>query len=573
MVLLKDDEKMVIQNKKWWHEAIGYQIYPKSFQDTNNDGIGDIPGMIEHLDDLSDLGINVIWISPINLSPMVDHGYDISDYLQIDPSFGTNEEFERLIQEAEKRGIKVLMDLVINHTSSQHEWFKRAMADLDSKYADYYVIREGRGEEPPNNWRSMFGGSAWEKIPGTNKYYLHLFTVDQPDLNWENPELRQELYEIIEFWLTKGLAGFRVDAISHIKKIYDEENLPSDGPDGLVTVWENYRDALGIGEFLGELRDRVFSKQDILTIAEMDVVDPEKWEEYFGDNGYFSSIFDFYHTAYSIQGKEFANDSEKFIEFLKPLVYKKQELANDRVFFTNFIENHDLPRSLNRFIPKEEIGFHSASVLGMFYFFMRGIPVIYQGQEIGMVDYPKETIDGYIDLATHNNYQDYLLNGLSETEALAQINIENRENSRTPMQWNSQTNAGFTKGTPWFAVNPTYHGLNYQQQKEDPHSLLSFYKEMIQLRKNPIYKELLVYGRAVPGFVEASGVVTYQRKLEKQTISALCNLTNQTIAVDYDAKFEVLLNNYAELDCKTGQLTLLPYQGVILEETSSVNGK
>lgn len=565
--------KMDVKNKKWWHEAIGYQIYPKSFQDTNNDGIGDIPGMIQHLDDLKDLGITVIWISPINLSPMVDHGYDISDYLQIDPTFGTNEEFELLIQEAEKRGIKVLMDLVINHTSTQHEWFKRAMEDLDSEYADYYVIQEGRGDQPPNNWRSMFGGSAWEKIAGTNKYYLHLFTVEQPDLNWENPALRQELYKIVEFWLEKGLAGFRVDAISHIKKIYDEENLPSDGPDGLVTVWENYRDAKGIGEFLGELRDMAFSKQDILTIAEMDVADPDNWEEYFGDNGYFSSIFDFYHTAYTIQDKTFDNDSEKFVEFLKPLVYKKQDLANDRVFFTNFVENHDLPRALNRFIPKEEIGYHSASVLGMFYFFMRGIPVIYQGQEIGMVDYPKDTIDGYIDLATHNNYQDYLLKGLTEAEALAQINIENRENSRTPMQWNDQPNAGFTEGTPWFAVNPNYPEINYQQQKDDPKSLLNFYKKMIQLRKNPEYKDLFVYGKAVPDFVEASGVIAYQRKLDDQTISALCNLTNQAVVVEYDAEFEVLLNNYPELKQAAGQLTLQPYQGVILEEKSLGNGK
>lgn len=548
--------------KKWWHETIGYQIYPKSFQDTNGDGIGDIQGIIQHLDDLKELGINVIWVSPINLSPMVDHGYDISDYLQIDPSFGTNEDFEELIQAANAREIKVLMDLVINHTSDQHEWFKKAMADLDSDYADYYVIREGKGDLPPNNWRSMFGGSAWEKIPGTNKYYLHLFTVGQPDLNWENPKLRQELYDIINYWLDRGLAGYRIDAISHIKKIYEYEDLPADGPDGFVTTWQHYRDATGIGEFLGEMRDKSFKGKDILTIAEMDVEDPDKWEEYFGDDGYFCSIFDFYHTPYTIQSEEYQEDPMVLIELLKEKMFQKQELANDRVFLTNFLENHDLSRSVDRLIPAKDISFESISVWGMMYFFLRGIPVIYQGQEIGMQDYPKQSIDGYVDLATHNSYKEYLQKGYTEAEALHQINITCRENSRTPMQWDTTENAGFSIDKPWFNVNPNYETVNYQQQKNDPNSLLNFYKKLTTLRKNPAYKETFIYGRTQPILKEIVGCVAYERQLNGEVIRVLCNLTDKEITLPVELT-TVLLSNQEVVNQKDEKVILAPYQGIV----------
>ncbi|MHC5248561.1 glycoside hydrolase family 13 protein [Enterococcus sp. LJL90] len=550
---------------KWWQEAIGYQIYPKSFQDSNHDGIGDIHGIIQHLDQLKDLGITVIWISPINLSPMVDHGYDISDYLQIDPSFGTNEDFEELIAAANDRGIKVLLDLVINHTSSEHEWFKKAMADLNSEYADYYVIKEGKGDLPPNNWRSIFGGSAWEKIAGTNKYYLHLFTVEQPDVNWENPKLRQELYKVIEFWLDKGVAGFRIDAISHIKKIYDQEDSPADGPDGLATNWELYRDAEGIGEFLGEMRDMTFKGKDILTIAEMDVEDPQKWEEYFGDDGYFTSIFDFYHTPFTVQDKKYRDDPVAFIEMLKKLVFKKQQLANGRVFFTNFIENHDLPRALNRFIPQKEISFHSASALALFYFFLRGIPVIYQGQEIGMVDYPKASIEEYVDLATHNNYQDYLLRNYTEVEALQQINIENRENSRTPMQWDNTAYAGFSDVTPWFAVNPNYPQLNYQVEEENPASLLNFYKKMTALRKKAALQPIWIDGDSLPILEDYAGCIAYQRVLANQRLTVVINFTNKKMTLPLE-KSEVLLTNYDHVAWKKKQVELQPYQGLILKD-------
>lgn len=551
-------------NKKWWHQAIGYQIYPKSFQDTNGDGIGDINGIIAHLDDLKELGITVLWISPINVSPMVDNGYDISDYLQIDPSFGTNTDFERLIDEAKQRGIRVLMDLVINHTSTEHPWFKQAMSDLTSEYADYYVIKEGKGTLPPNNWRSIFGGSAWEKIGDTNRYYLHLFTVGQPDLNWENPRLREELYQIIRYWLDKGIAGFRIDAITHIKKIYDYQELPADGPDNLVNAWDYYRDAKGIGHFLGEMRDSVFKGRDLLNIAEMDIPDTDKWEEYFGADGYFSSVFDFSHIDYSVQKEAFKETPLDMIEALKQTLMTKQLKADNRVFFTNFLENHDLPRSLNRLIPADDIGFYSASVWAMMYMCLKGIPVIYQGQEIGMTDFPKEDITEYLDLATHNQYKDYLYEGLSEKEALHIINRESRENSRTPMQWNDQKEAGFTTGKPWFAVNPNYGEINYKTQQATDSSLLHVYKKLISLRQDMVYNDTFVYGNVKPLYSDVKGCIAYSRELEEQKISVICNMTHAEMHLSCPPPKKLLFTNYNDLMVDEHGITLKPYQGIII---------
>ncbi|MGT2950998.1 glucohydrolase [Streptococcus cuniculi] len=552
--------------KKWWHSAVGYQIYPKSFQDSNGDGIGDIKGIISRLPYLKELGISVIWLSPINQSPMKDHGYDISDYYHIDPSFGSDEDFENLITEAKKYDIRILLDLVINHTSVKHEWFQKALADLDSPYADYYMIREGNGNLPPNNWRSMFGGSAWERIEGTNKYYLHLFTVDQPDLNWENPKLRKELYHIIQFWLNKGVAGFRIDAIAHIKKVFDAAMKEADGPDGLAEDFEHYRNAKGIEQFLAEMRDQAFAGQDILTIAEMDVPNPNDWVEFFGDNGYFSSIFDFYHTIYNVQSEEFKDRPVELVEKLKERAFEKQTLAHNKVFFTNFIENHDLPRSPERLIPKEEIHFYSKSLLAVHYFFLRGIPVVYQGQEIGMQDYPKNSISEYIDLATHNKYQEYLLRGKSPEEALSQINIENRENSRTPFQWSTDQNAGFTEGEPWFEVNPNYVDINYEKQEQDADSLLNFYKRLIKVRRNIEYEDVFVYGRTLQLFKEVKGCFAYKRQLGDKEVTVICNFTNQSLTIDYeyDAATQILMNNYKNIQYTQGLLSLNPYQAIVI---------
>ena len=379
--------------KKWWHNAIGYQIYPKSFQDTNGDGIGDIPGIIEHLDDLEELGINMIWLCPVNKSPMADHGYDISDYDEIDPMFGTLDDMKRLIKEADKRGIRVLMDLVVNHTSSEHEWFQKALEDPDGRYGKYYIIREGKDGKEPNNWRSIFGGSAWERIGDTDKYYLHLFTKWQPDLNWENKEVREEIYAMINRWLDMGLGGFRIDAISHLKKDFTYENLPADGVDGYVNGFPYFRNVKGIETFLNELKKETFLPHDAFTLAEADDVAPEDLEDFIGEDGYFSSIFDFCHTRYHVNHPKWKDRPVEMINDLRDALFQKQEYVNGRGFLCNFLDNHDTSRSAERFIPREDIGYYSMSALGSVNFFFPGIVFLYQGQAAGMLDYRKKSID------------------------------------------------------------------------------------------------------------------------------------------------------------------------------------
>jgi oligo-1,6-glucosidase len=552
--------------KKWWQDSIVYQIYPKSFQDSNGDGIGDIKGIINRLDYLKDLGINVIWICPIYKSPMVDHGYDISDYYDIDPSFGNMKDMELLLKKSEKRGIKILMDLVINHTSDKHIWFEKAMEDLDSKYADYYIIKEGKEDTPPNNWRSIFGGSAWEKIADTNKYYLHLFTKGQPDLNWENKEMRNELYKMVNYWLEKGLGGFRVDAIAHIKKDFSYINLPSDGPDGLVDAWEYYRNAKGIEVFLDELKERTFKIYDSMTVGETDVKESDRLVDFIGENGCFSTVFDFCHVTYHINDDEWKNNPIEMVNEIRDKLFEKQLNSIEYGFLSNFIENHDLPRSTNRFIPENQIGFYSESMLATVYFFLRGIPFIYQGQEIGMMDFPKKSIDEFLDLATHQNYKVYLGKGFTEDEALKKINIECREHSRTPFQWSHDKNSGFTTGTPWFEINPNYKYINMKEQEDREYSLLTYYKRLVKLRKSEEYKEVFIYGDFIPIFKEYDGIIAYERKDDKQRILIINNCVNKTSTIEIKENIKkTLLNNYEEILLDKENIKLLPYQSIVLE--------
>ncbi|WP_010238527.1 alpha-glucosidase [Clostridium arbusti] len=552
--------------KKWWQDSIVYQIYPKSFQDSNGDGIGDIKGIINRLDYLKDLGINVIWICPIYKSPMVDHGYDISDYYDIDPSFGNMKDMELLLKESEKRGIKILMDLVINHTSDKHIWFEKAMEDLDSKYADYYIIKQGKADTPPNNWRSIFGGSAWEKIADTNKYYLHLFTKGQPDLNWENKEMRNELYKMVNYWLEKGLGGFRVDAIAHIKKDFSYINLPSDGPDGLVDAWEYYRNAKGIEVFLDELKERTFKIYDSMTVGETDVKESDRLVDFIGENGCFSTVFDFCHVTYHINDDEWKNNPIEMVNEIRDKLFEKQLNSIEYGFLSNFIENHDLPRSTNRFIPENEIGFYSESMLATVYFFLRGIPFIYQGQEIGMMDFPKKSIDEFLDLATYQNYKAYLGKGFTEDEALKKINIECREHSRTPFQWSHDKNSGFTTGTPWFEINPNYKYINMKDQEDKEYSLLTYYKRLVKLRKSEEYKEVFIYGDFIPIFKEYDGIIAYERKDDKQRILIINNCVNKTSTIEIKENIKkTLLNNYEEILLDKENIKLLPYQSIVLE--------
>jgi oligo-1,6-glucosidase len=551
--------------KNWWHSAIAYQIYPRSFKDSNNDGIGDIRGIINKLDYLQDLGINVIWISPIFKSPMVDNGYDISDYYDINPEFGTIEELEELIKEADIRGIKVLMDLVINHSSNEHPWFKNAIEDPNGKYADYYIFKEGIGDNPPNNWRSIFGGSAWERVPNTNSYYLHLFAKEQPDLNWENEELREELYKMINFWLDKGLGGFRVDAITYIKKPKNFDSLPPDAEDGLASLFEITQNNEGIGEFLMELRHKTFDKYNAMTVGEASGVDVKSLEKFIGPDGYFSSIFDFDYTDLDVGPKGFWYDYNKITsQGLKDAIYESQLISQQVGFKSNILENHDLPRGINKFLPAEEINYHSTTMLGTISLMLRGIPFIYQGQEIGMTNCKMDSIADFDDIATHDQYSKAILDGLTEKEALDVVNRRSRDNTRTPFQWDSSQNAGFTEGKPWLKVNPNYKDINAAAQINDQNSVLSYYKKLIQLRKNKNYQDTIINGTFVPTLLDYQNIIAYFRRGNNNSILVINNFDNNSCEVEINVKGKrVLLNNYNELIIKDNRISLKPYQSVI----------
>lgn len=553
--------------KKWWHNTIGYQIYPKSFQDTNGDGIGDLKGVTAHLDDLADLGINVIWLCPINKSPMKDHGYDISDYEEIDPMFGCKDDLVELIQEADKHGIKILMDLVVNHTSVEHPWFQKALAEPNGKYGKYYIIKEGKDGREPNNWRSIFGGSAWEQIENTNLYYLHLFTKWLPDLNWENPILREKIYEMVNGWLDLGIKGFRIDAISHLKKDFTYQDLPSDGIDGYVDGFPYFSNVNGIGDFLAELRERTFARYDAMTIGEVDEgLPPDILLDFIGENGYFSTIFDFCHAKFLINSAQWKGSLTEMIDALKKCLFAKQNTINGKGMLCNYLENHDLPRIVERFIPEEEIDFYSKSMTGSINFFMPGIVFLYQGQAIGMMNYKKESITAFQDPTTFTQYTEYLKNGMTEAEALAQINLETREHARTPMQWTSEPYAGFSKSKPWFAVNPNYKQINYESQKNDPDSLYSFYKKMVALRKSETYQDLFIYGDIVPMYETESGIIGYERRLNNKSVLIVINAKpNETVLLLSRKIKGVLLSNYKKIRLQDDVLRLQRFQILVLD--------
>lgn len=556
--------------EKWWHSLVGYQIYPKSFQDSNSDGIGDLPGILRRLDDLEELGINMIWICPVYQSPMVDHGYDISDYTKIDPMFGSKEDLERLIREAGKRGITVLMDLVINHTSDQHPWFQEALKDPEGKYGKYYIIRKGHGAVPPNNWRSLFGGSAWERIGDSDNYYLHLFTVGQPDLNWENKELREELYRMINEWLELGIGGFRIDAIAHIKKDFSYENLPPDGPDGLHAGMRWFRNVEGIGEFLRELKERTFQKYDCFTLAEVDDIPEEELDAYIGEDGYYCSVFDFCHCFHSQLDGTWKGRWKEMLADIRDRVFQRQKEMEGKGFFCNYQENHDIIRVPDRFLPKEKQNFYSLSMLPVLYFYLAGIPMIYQGQEIGMTGYPRKSIEEYADLATYNNYRGYLLEGMSEQEALDKINATSREHSRTPMQWSSGKWAGFSDVKPWFDVNPDYVSCNLEAQRA-PGSLREFFRKVTALRRDGRYEKNWIYGSFCPKEQESGQIWGFVRRRDTQELAVMVNFTDQPARTGQIYRVrQILLNNYGESEAgvqreEDGRLLLQPWQALVME--------
>ena len=529
--------------KKWWHKTVGYQIYPKSFQDTNGDGIGDLKGVIRHLDKIEKLGANVIWLCPVFASPMVDNGYDISDYMDIDPSFGTMEDMKELIAEAKKRGIRILMDLVVNHSSDRHAWFQAALQDPFGKYGKYYVFREGKDGKEPNNWRSIFGGSAWEKVPGyDNLYYLHIFTKEQPDLNWENPELREEIYEMILKWMDLGLGGFRLDAISHLKKNYQYTNLPPDGPDEYNMAFEYFNNVDGLADILREMKERTFAPTDALTIGEYDHMGPEDVEDVIGENGSFSSVFDFCHTLDNVRNPKWGNTVALFDDYRDQL-FAAQKIVDGRGMLCNFLENHDKTRIIDRFLMPEDQNRYSEKMLPVTNFFLPGIVFLYQGQEIGMTNCHRNDISEYDDISTKDQYQVAIDAGCTKEEALACCYENSRDNARTPMQWSADENGGFSTHAPWLAVNPNYKEINVSEQEGRADSVLSYYKELITLRKSPEYEETFVYGNVEPVYEDTDTVFGFMRmgKENRQKILVAANYGKEAVSLPLPGTAKKLL--------------------------------
>lgn len=552
--------------RKWWQDKIAYQIYPKSFNDSNNDGIGDIPGIIEKIDYLKDLGVDILWISPCYPSPFADQGYDISDYYGIHPSFGTLEDMDRLLAEAKKRDMYIILDLVVNHCSDEHEWFQKACQDPDGKYGNFFYIEDRKEGELPCNWRSYFGGPVWESLPGhPDKQYLHVFHKKQPDLNWENPEVREEVYKNINWWLDRGVSGFRIDAIINIKKKLPFQDYPADRPDGLSSIHYMLQDANGIGEFLGEMRDRTFAPHNAFSVGEVFNEKDEELPDFIGDNGYFSSMFDFSAEVFGSSDKGWYDHTPITPDDYKKCCFTSQKRVNHIGFLSNIIENHDEPRGVSRYIPEGDLSLHSKKLLATMYFMLKGMPFIYQGQEIGMENLSFQSIAEIDDISTIDQYHVALDAGLSEKEALACVSRYSRDNARTPVQWDNSVNAGFSREQPWLSVNPNYKQINVASQIRDPESLLSYYKKLTALRKNPVYKETLVYGDFVPYMEDRHNLMAYYRKGGK-TLLVLGNFQKapQTVKLPVSYK-EILLNNYPALKITEDSVVLDDYQAVILE--------
>ena len=553
--------------KEWWQEKVAYQIYPKSFKDTKGNGIGDIKGIIEKLDYLKELGIDIIWISPCFLSPLADQGYDIADYYKIDPRFGSNEDMEELISEAKKRDMYILLDLVVNHCSDEHEWFRKAVADPKGPFAKYFYFEEGVDGHEPNNWRSYFGGSVWEKVEGTeNTYYLHLFHKKQPDLNWENPELREEIYKMINWWLDKGIAGFRIDAILNIKKVFPlrGHDFPVDRDDGLSNCVRMITEAEGIGDFLGEMRDRCFKPHHAFSVGEVFNETEAQIPEFIGENGYFSSMFDF--RAHSSARSELGWYDAGIVtpNMYRDACFLTQKLVNPVGFISTIIENHDEPRGVSFYIPKEDLSEKAKKFLATMQMLQRGLPFIYQGQEIGMENVVLTSIREVDDISTLDEYEVCLREGFSEKEALRIVNRYSRDNARTPVQWDSSKNAGFTTGTPWLPVNPNYKKINVAEQEKDPESVLSYYKKLTALRKNPEYKETMVYGDFVPFMADEDRLMAFYRKGEK-TLLILGNYRKEERELELPAPVKKLVLSNAEPRITGRKITLSGYEATILE--------
>ncbi|WP_414056139.1 glycoside hydrolase family 13 protein [Macrococcus equi] len=545
--------------RKWWKEAVCYQVYPRSFKDSDGDGIGDINGITEKLDYLKDLGIDVIWVSPIFESPNDDNGYDISNYQEIMRDFGTMEDFDRLLYEVHDRGMKLILDLVINHTSDEHQWFVEAKKSKDNEFRDWYIWQDGKDGKEPNNWASIFEGSAWEYDATTDQYYMHVFSRKQPDLNWENANMRHAIYNMVNWWLDKGIDGFRVDAISHIKKSFEKGDLPDADQLGYAESFEGHMNQPGIQEYLQELKENTFDKYDIMTVGEANGVTTEDADEWVGkDNGKFNMVFQFEHLNL------WDHNVGKSFDILgyKQVLNAWQKGLEATGWNALFIENHDRQRVSSTWGDDVDYWFESSTAHGVVYFLLQGTPFIYQGQEIGMTNYPFESINDFDDVHAKNIYNQELKKGMTKEAVLEMLGRISRDNTRTPMQWDDTKNAGFSTGTPWLNVNPNYESINVFVQERQDDSMLNFYKKMIQLKKENM---TLTYGKFDLIYPDDTKVFAYTRTLEDEQFVILGNLSHDKVTLQPDEQFDLavdkqVLNNYPVDKQSEDVFTLLPFE-------------
>jgi alpha-glucosidase len=545
--------------KVWWKEAVGYQIYPRSFQDSNGDGIGDLQGMIQRLDYIKELGIDVIWICPMYKSPNDDNGYDISDYQDIMEDFGTMEDFDLLLKEVHSRGMRLIIDLVLNHTSDEHRWFIESRSSINNDKRDWYIWRDGKSGKEPNNWESIFGGSAWEYDGQTDQYYLHVFSTKQPDLNWENEEVRDALYETVNWWLDKGIDGFRIDAISHIKKRPGLPDMPNPKNKKYVSSFDMHMNQKGIHKFLQEFKDKTYANYDVMSVGEANGVTADEAELWVGEeNGKMDMIFQFEHLG--LWDAE-TNPDLDIVELKKVLTRWQKGLEGDG-WNALFIENHDKPRVVSTWGNDEEYWKESATAMAAMYFLMQGTPFIYQGQEIGMTNVQFPSIEDYDDVAVKNLYRLKREEGVSHEEIMEIIWASARDNSRTPMQWSGEKNGGFSEGNPWMKVNPNYESINVEAQLKEEDSILAFYKKMIAVKKENHIFTYGIYDLILP---EHEQIFAYTRTLDNEKVLVVTNLSTkpaeaalEEIKVDSEG---LLLNNYqVDSHSLVNKITLQPYE-------------
>ena len=541
--------------KTWWKEQVIYQIYPRSFNDSNGDGIGDIPGIIEKLDYLKNLGVDIIWLSPVYQTPNDDNGYDISNYYEIDPEFGTMEEFDAMLEGLHERGMKLIMDLVVNHSSDEHEWFEESRKSKDNPYRDFYIWKKGKDGGPPNNWKSFFGGSAWEYDEKTDEYFLHIFTKKQPDLNWENPKVRAEVYDNIRFWLDKGVDGFRMDVIPLISKRLEfaDANFASFGE----CVEKMYSNGPRVHEFINEMYETVLKEYDIMTVGEGPGITYKVGLDYVGeDRGELNMIFHLDHMFLGF-GPRGRFDIEPYdLSDVKRIFQEWYDAMGESGWVSIFLDNHDFARLVSRFGNDTTYRVESAKMLAMLVLTMRGTPCIYQGSEIGMANVKYESMEDFNDVEALNFYKEFSSEGMSTEEFIRRANITGRDNARTPIQWNNNTHAGFTSGKPWLKVNPNYTSINAKAVLEDPNSIYYFYKKFLAYRKENL---TLVYGDYKEITSTQKELFVYKRWDENGDFYVVLNFSDnvQSFSLDDISNYEMVMGNYED----TNKSELQPWEG------------